>query len=128
MTVFRSFLKPINITNPNLDYSKLLRKGSIFVQTRNYLVTGGIPPASPSIVSATAISHNHTSQLSIATSSSSVNFPFIRMDSKKPSLSSQRQHTYTHHHVPSQVSDNVATTSGQGNNITPLRIHQWRQQ
>ncbi|GAA5795066.1 hypothetical protein HPULCUR_000417 [Helicostylum pulchrum] len=27
-----------------LDYSKLLKKGSIGVQTQNYLITGGVPP------------------------------------------------------------------------------------
>lgn len=72
-------------TFSNLDYSKLLKKGSIGVQTNNYLLTGGIPPESPSIVSATAISQNSraiTNSSSTSTASPLINFPFVLMDPK----------------------------------------------
>jgi hypothetical protein len=68
-----------------------LKKGSIGVQTNNYLLTGGLQPQSPSIVSATAISNNvglNSSYITNSSSSSSaapnalVNFPFVLMDPK----------------------------------------------
>lgn len=121
-----------------LDYSKLLRKGSIGVQTQNYLLTGGIQPQTPSIVSATAISDNNKIlQSTNGPPSSLSNFPFVLMDPKyglkKPI---QQTPNYTR---PSSASAsnsvNISSTQleqphqpSHQYTINPLRIHQWKQQ
>lgn len=142
-----------------IDYSKLLRKGSIVVQTQNYLITGGTPSQqqSPSIVSASVISNNSKS----VTPASLVNFPFVLMDPKNdkrqlpqirassttPTLTTA---TNTSSYTPTIVNINnsnnfpspqspspplqhnsnrtLSNNSGSQNSITPLRIHQWKQQ
>lgn len=109
------------------------------MQTQNYLLNGGIPPQSPSIISASAISNNSKS----SSTPSLVNFPFVLMDPKHdkkqllpadPSPSSSL--TYTQNNVNSSSSSQSPTPSkspsdqnknGNQNSITPLRIHQWKQ-
>lgn len=110
-----------------LDYSKLLRKGSIGVQTQNYLLTGGIKPQTPSIVSASAISDNSKNMQSSAMS----NFPFVLMDPKY-GLGRSIQQTPTNY-TPSSTIDIPSpqlpppNQSSHHYTLSPLRIHQWKQ-
>ncbi|KAI7897257.1 uncharacterized protein EV154DRAFT_489479 [Mucor mucedo] len=112
-----------------LHYSKLLRKGSIGVQTQNYLLTGGIKPQTPSIVSASAISDNSKNMQSSAMS----NFPFVLMDPKY-GLGRSIQQTPPNY-TPSSATDITSpltqppppNQSSHHYTLSPLRIHQWKQ-
>ncbi|KAI8087536.1 GATA zinc finger-domain-containing protein [Thamnidium elegans] len=118
-----------------LHYSKLLRKGSIGVQTQNYLITGGVAPNVPSIVSASAISDNNK-RLQVAREPNAlINFPFVLMDPKYGMDSNMKKTglpiippTYTQPSYPvNSVNISPQQSSSNQNNITPLRIHQWKQ-
>ncbi|KAI8641823.1 GATA zinc finger-domain-containing protein [Parasitella parasitica] len=67
-----------------LHYSKLLKKGSIGVQTQNYLITGGSPRVSTSstVLQAQSIRNSSFNFKAIEVSPHTVNFPFVLMDPK----------------------------------------------
>lgn len=154
-----------------LHYSKLLRKGSIVVQTNNYLLTEVSPSsqqqqqssATISSTAASAISNNHNNMNRSAPPASIVNFPFVLMDPKNdkrqlpqirtsatatstlpslPPTSSSYTPTIVNinnsNNFPSPQSPSpplqhnlnraLSSNNGSQNSITPLRIHQWKQQ
>lgn len=116
-----------------------MRKGSIGVQTQNYLITGGVTPQIPTIVSASSISNNNKRIQTNRETNALVNFPFVLMDPKygmntntKKIGASAIPSIYTQPNYPVNNSVNTSllpqqNTSNQ-NSITPLRIHQWKQQ
>ncbi|CEP07140.1 hypothetical protein [Parasitella parasitica] len=167
-----------------LHYSKLLKKGSIGVQTQNYLITGGSPRVSSSstVLQAQSIQNSSFHIKAIEASPHTVNFPFVLMDPKyldkrfetmkqqqQTSVSAPNQQSFytpsppsqQHRQLPSlsstlaannesnfvninlpqklslptlnevkrNISDNTntKTINNRSNTITPLRIHQWKQ-
>jgi hypothetical protein len=72
------------LTFLNIDYSKLLKKGSIGVQTQNYLITGGSPRISSSsaVLQAQSIRNSSLNIKAIEASPNPVNYPFVLMDPK----------------------------------------------
>lgn len=69
-----------------VDYSKLLKRGSIGVQTQNYLITGGSPQvsAASSTLQVQSLRNSSANLKAIEASSatSPVNYPFVLMDPK----------------------------------------------
>lgn len=112
-----------------------MKKGSIGVQTQNYLITGGVAPKVPSIVSASAISDNNKRLQAAREPNPLVNFPFVLMDPKYGMSSNMKKTAlpitppiYTQPSYPvNSVNISPQQNTSNQNSITPLRIHQWKQ-
>lgn len=112
-----------------------MKKGSIGVQTQNYLITGGVAPKVPSIVSASAISENNKRLQAAREPNALVNFPFVLMDPKygmdsniKKTALPTTPPIYTQPSYPvNSVNISPQQNTSNQNSITPLRIHQWKQ-
>ncbi|KAI8087703.1 uncharacterized protein B0P05DRAFT_632310 [Gilbertella persicaria] len=127
-----------------LHYSKLLKKGSIGVQTQNYLITGGSPRVSSSANGITANVLRQSSGIEHA-----INYPFVLMDPKQTSSANnptkivfeEKPYTNNRLYYTQPSLQRLPSLSSIANNIvnnnepkkpltmaTPLRIHQWKHQ
>ncbi|OBZ83760.1 GATA zinc finger domain-containing protein 8 [Choanephora cucurbitarum] len=133
-----------------LHYSKLLKKGSIGVQTQNYLITGGVPKVSSSSKQTAA----NTLKNYRPTEGNTINYPFVLMDPRRnanneelkqeaPTSRSYQTSVHPQHLAPATIEDfvninqNNASYSNRNSrksnsngsaSIGPLRIHQWKHQ
>ncbi|KAI8386874.1 GATA zinc finger-domain-containing protein [Blakeslea trispora] len=126
-----------------LHYSKLLKKGSIGVQTQNYLITGGMPKVSSSAKQIAA----NTIKNYRAPEGSTINYPFVLMDPKRNAANEKLNHgtpyrasspsqrlvsvnpeEFVHTDLPHDNGHPRKPNSSSNANVGPLRIHQWRHQ
>ncbi|GAN11155.1 hypothetical protein MAM1_0488d10713 [Mucor ambiguus] len=98
-----------------LHYSKLLKRGSIGVQTQNYLITGGSPQVSAisSSLQAQSIRNSSANMKTIEAASTTipVNYPFVLMD---PKYLNRGLNSLKH-----DVSTSIISTSSQRSYYTP---------
>lgn len=113
-----------------LHYSKLLKKGSIGVQTQNYLITGGSPQVSvaSSTLQVQSLRNSTANMKAIEASStaSPVNYPFVLMDPKY--INNRGVNGLKH-----DASTSIISTSSQRSYYTPsalpsLQLTQQQQQ